>query len=86
MKVSNANVDMPLRLSDFTFALFIDGTSWDLPEKYEKTWEKGMVSSVSPKEYIIDGPQLSGLSSAKVVLLTLSGVPTAFNDEGQGTA
>jgi hypothetical protein len=85
MKVSNSNEDVPLELSKITFALFIDGTVWDFPEKYEKTWEKGLVSSVSPKEFIIDGPQLAGLYSAKDIMLNLSGVPTDYDKGGYVT-
>jgi len=85
MRISNSNEDVPLELSKITFALFIDGTVWDFPEKYEKTWEKGLVSSVSPKEYIIDGPQLAGLYSAKEIMLNLSGVPTDYDKGGYVT-
>jgi len=85
LRVSNSNEDIPLELSKITFAIFMDGTYWDFPEQYERTWEKGLVSSVSPKEYIIDGPPLNQLYSSKEIMINLSGVPTGYDKGGYVT-
>jgi len=65
-----------------TFSIFVDGTYWDFPNNFERTWEKGLVSSVSAKEYIIEGPQLAGLYAAKEIMINLSGVPTEYDSKG----
>ncbi len=85
LRVSNSNEDVPLSLNKITFSLFMDGTYWDLPEQYERTWEKGLVSSVGPKEYIIDGPPLNQLYASKEIMLNLSGVPTEYDKGGYVT-
>lgn len=76
------NEQVPLKLSEIGFAIIIDGLQWSWPTGYLEEWNKGIILTGFEKEFILKGPQLDGLFSAKVVYIFLNGVPTSYDQAG----
>jgi hypothetical protein len=77
------NQDRILKLKDVAIVMLIDGVAFNIPEEAKQEWVGGMLAKGFEKTQKIKGPKISGLSTDKIVYVSINDVPTEYSPAGE---